>query len=181
MKVIETNLKGCFVLEPDVFADDRGIFFESFHKEKFHKAIGQQIDFVQDNQSISKKGVLRGLHFQKGKYSQSKLVRVIRGEVLDVVVDMRKNSDTFGQYFKLKISSENKKSIFIPKGMAHGFLALSNDAIFAYKCDAPYNRQSEGGIHYNDSDLNIDWEISESKLLLSQKDAALPLFKEMVL
>ena len=181
MKFTETDLKGCFILEPDVFEDDRGIFFESFHKEKLYKAIGQQIDFVQDNQSISKKGVLRGLHFQKGEYAQAKLVRVIKGEVLDVVVDMRKDSGTFGQHFKLKISSENRKSIFIPKGIAHGFLALSDEVIFVYKCDALYNRRSEGGIRYNDPDLNIDWEIQESKLILSPKDVALPLFKEMVL
>ena len=181
MKLTETNFKGCFTLEPDVFEDDRGIFFETFHKEKFYRAIGHQIDFVQDNQSISKKGVLRGLHFQKGEYAQAKLVRVSRGEALDVVVDMRKDSTTFGQHFKIKISAENKKSIFIPKGMAHGFLALTDDVIFVYKCDAPYNLQSEGGIRYNDPDLDIDWELPESELILSQKDMALPLFKDMAL
>ncbi len=169
------------MIEPTVFNDDRGIFFESYKKNILEEAVGRQIDFVQDNQSISKKGVLRGLHFQKGEYAQAKLVRVIKGEVLDVVVDMRQDSTTFGQHFKVKISSENRKSIFIPKGMAHGFLALTDDVIFVYKCDAPYNRKSEGGICYNDPDLNIDWEIPESKLILSQKDIALPLFKEMAL
>ena len=134
---------------------------------------------MQDNQSISKKGVLRGLHFQTGEFSQSKLVRVIHGEVLDVVVDLRENSETFGQHFKLNLSAENTKMIFIPKGMAHGFVTLSKEAIFAYKCDQYYHKASEKGIIYNDETLKIDWELAEMKPILSQKDKELPTFKEL--
>ena len=181
MKVTETNLKGCFVLEPDVFSDERGIFFESFHKSKFQSAIGQQIDFVQDNQSVSKLGVLRGLHFQKGQYAQAKLVRVVKGEALDVVVDLRKDSSTFGQHYKTRLSAANKKSIFIPKGMAHGFLTLNDEVIFTYKCDNYYHKTSERGIAYNDDTLKIDWEYPFEKIILSKKDKQLPTFKELYL
>ena len=138
LKITETHLKGCFVIEPTVFDDDRGIFFESYKKNKLEEALGRPIDFVQDNHSVSKKGVLRGLHFQVGEYEQSKLVRVAKGEVLDVAVDLRKDSATFGQHYKLRLSDSNKKSLFIPKGMAHGFLTLSDEAIFVYKCDTYY-------------------------------------------
>lgn len=176
MKIIETKLKGCFILEPTVFNDDRGYFFESYNTRRFNEAIGQAVHFVQDNISVSKKGVLRGLHYQIGEYAQAKLAQVIKGAVLDVVVDLREESVTFGQYFKLKISEENKKSIFIPKGMAHGFLALTDEVIFAYKCDAYYHPQAEAGIKYNDPFLNIDWEISETEIILSEKDLKLPLW-----
>lgn len=179
MNCTETNLKGCFVLEPQIFKDDRGVFFESYNKRKFEEAIDQQIDFVQDNQSVSKKGVLRGLHFQVGKHAQSKLVRVLSGEVLDVVVDLREESKTFGQHFKLKISKENNKIIFIPKGMAHGFVTLSDEAIFAYKCDDYYHQASENGIIYNDETLQIDWILPVKELILSQKDKDLPTFKKL--
>lgn len=179
MNVTETKLKGCFVIEPKVFEDKRGSFFESYNKQKFEEAIGQKVDFVQDNQSISKKGTLRGLHFQMGEFAQSKLVRVLSGEVLDVVVDLRAKSETFGQHFKLKLSTENKKMFFIPKGMAHGFLTLSEEAVFAYKCDEYYHKASENGILYNDESLQIDWEYPMESVVLSQKDRELPKFKEL--
>lgn len=179
MNCIETNLKGCFVIEPQIFEDDRGQFFESYNKQKFENAIGQKIDFVQDNQSISKKGVLRGLHFQVGEYAQAKLVHVISGKVLDVVVDLRTNSETFGEYFKLELSGDNNKMIFIPKGMAHGFATLSEEAIFAYKCDAYYHKASENGIFYKDSTLNIDWSLPLEEMIISQRDKELPTFKEL--
>jgi dTDP-4-dehydrorhamnose 3,5-epimerase len=174
MRIEETKLKGCFILEPTVYNDDRGCFFESFNVRRFNEALGQDVNFVQDNISVSRKGVLRGLHYQIGEYSQAKLIRVIKGSVLDVVVDLRKESATFGQHFKLKISEENRKSIFIPKGMAHGFLALTDEVIFSYKCDAYYYSQAEAGIKYNDPFLNIDWEIPESEIILSEKDLNLP-------
>lgn len=179
MNCIETNLKGCFVLEPQVFEDDRGFFYESYNKRKFEDAIGEQIDFVQDNQSVSKKGVLRGLHFQTGGHAQSKLVRVLRGEVLDIVVDLREKSETFGKHFKLKLSEDNNKMIFIPKGMAHGFITLSNTAVFAYKCDNYYHQTSESGIIYDDETLQIDWGLKARELILSKKDKDLPTFKKL--
>lgn len=179
MKVKETNLQGCFIIEPTIFEDKRGIFFESYHRQRLEKALEQNLNFVQDNHSISTKGVLRGLHFQQGENAQAKLVRVIEGEILDVVVDLRKNSITFGQHFKTKISGSNRKSIFIPKGMAHGFLALSPKTVFSYKCDNYYSKEAERGIFYNDTDLNIDWEYPYDKIVLSDKDRKLPGFKEL--
>ena len=178
MKVTETNLKNCFVLEPKIFSDERGEFFESYNQKLFEEKTGLKLNFVQDNQSVSSYGVLRGLHFQTGEHAQAKLVRVAKGKVLDVVVDLRKESPTCGHYFKTIVSRENKKSIFIPKGMAHGFLTLSPEAIFVYKCDAYYNSASEAGIRYNDEDLNIDWGFDD-KIILSQKDRLLPTFKEL--
>lgn len=179
MRITETVLKGCFIAEPKVFKDDRGLFYESYQAEKLHNALGYMVNFVQDNQSISKKGVLRGLHFQNGDHAQAKLVRVVKGEVLDVIVDLRKDSSTFGQHLKINLSEDNKKSIFIPKGMAHGFLTLSEEAIFTYKCDMYYHPSSEKGIIYNDKDLNIDWEVPIAGLLLSEKDLNLPTFKSV--
>ena len=179
MKLTKTNLEGCFIIEPSVFEDERGLFFESYHKRDFEKKIGKRVDFVQDNQSLSKKGVLRGLHFQKGTYAQAKLVRVVKGEVLDVVVDIRKESPTFGKHFKLKLSEIGNNLIFMPKGMAHGFLTLSNEAVFTYKCDEYYNQQAECGIIYNDPELNIDWEYPQEKIILSQKDLQLPSIKSI--
>lgn len=181
MKVTETNLKGCFIIEPTVHADERGLFFESFHKARLENAIGEEIDFVQDNLSVSKKGVLRGLHYQLGSHAQAKLVSVARGEVLDVVVDLRQASATFGKHFKIELSSTNRLSIFIPKGMAHGFLALSEEVIFSYKCDNHYHKASERGIQYNDDTLGIDWVFPEAKIILSEKDSTLPTFKEVFL
>lgn len=179
MKITETHLRGCYVIEPKIFEDERGLFYESYNKKIFEEAIGQKIDFVQDNHSISKKGVLRGLHFQTGEHAQAKLVRVIKGEVLDVVVDIRKNSTTFGRYFKIRLSDHNHKMLFIPKGMAHGFLCLSDETIFVYKCDEYYHKQSESGIAYNDQDLGIDWEYPRNEIILSTKDKLLPSFKEL--
>ncbi len=174
-------MEGCFVLKPILHNDERGLFFESYQKNKLEEGIGKQINFVQDNISISKKGVLRGLHYQIGEHSQSKLVYVLKGEVIDVVVDLRKGSRTFGRHFKLKLSSDNRKAIFIPKGLAHGFLALTDEVIFAYKCDHYYHPESERGILYNDQDLNINWELPQNRLILSTKDLNLPSFKQMSL
>ncbi|WP_411029397.1 dTDP-4-dehydrorhamnose 3,5-epimerase [Spongiimicrobium sp. 3-5] len=178
MKITETHLKGCYVIEPTIHEDERGSFFESFNQKEFEETLGQKIQFVQDNHSISRKGVLRGLHFQKGKYAQSKLVRVTHGAALDVVVDLRKGSTTFGNYFKIKLSDQNNKIVFMPKGMAHGFLSLCNDTHFVYKCDAYYNKEAEGGILYNDPDLGIDWELPLEEIILSPKDMELRSFKD---
>lgn len=178
MKATETYIKGCFVLEPTIFEDERGVFFESYNKTVFEKAIGKKVDFVQDNHSVSQKGVLRGLHFQTGQYVQAKLLRVVQGEVLDVVVDLRKDSKTFGQHFKIRLSKANNKMLFIPKGMAHGFLVLEPDTVFVYKCDNHYNKESDSGIFYADKDLNIDWEYSMDSIVLSDKDKKLHTFKD---
>lgn len=167
------------MIKPNVFTDNRGMFFESYNKLKFEKAIGQKVDFVQDNQSESKRGVLRGLHFQKGEHAQAKWVRVIKGEILDVVIDLRTDSKTFGQHFTIRLSEDNLKSLFIPKGMAHGFLTLSENATFSYKCDNYYHQASESGIIYNDETLNIDWEISPQNIILSEKDMELTTFKKL--
>lgn len=181
MKIAETNLKGCYIIEPRVFEDERGVFFESYQKKRFDKAVGEKVNFVQSNHSVSKKGVLRGLHFQKGKYAQAKLVQVVKGEVLDVIVDLRANSETFGHHYKRKLSAENKTLVFIPKGMAHGFLTISEEAVFTYKCDNYYDKSSESGIIYNDNHLNIDWEYPVGKIILSKKDGELPSFKKLYL
>jgi dTDP-4-dehydrorhamnose 3,5-epimerase len=180
MKVAETNLKGCFVIEPLVFGDDRGSFFESFNLEKFQEKVGERITFVQDNQSFSQRGVVRGLHFQKGDYAQAKLVRVIKGKVLDVVVDIRPESTTFGQTFSIVLSEENNKQLFVPRGFAHGFSVLEDNTIFAYKCDNYYHKESESGILYNDKDLNIDWMLNDYEIILSEKDKELKSFKELI-
>lgn len=174
MKIEQTRLEGCYLLNPDVFEDIRGSFFESFNQQKFNQIIGQNVVFVQDNESFSERGVLRGLHFQKGKWAQAKLVRVVQGSVWDVVVDIRPNSSTFGKSMGLELSEENRKQLFIPKGFAHGFLVLSKTAKFLYKCDNFYNKESEGGIIYNDPTLNIDWRLDQEKLIISKKDLALP-------
>ena len=177
MIVHKTHLKDCFIIEPKVFQDVRGYFFESFNHHKFENLTGINVDFVQDNESMSSKGVLRGLHFQTGAYEQAKLVRVIRGSVLDVCVDLRENSETFGKSVSVILSGENKKQFFVPRGFAHGFLVLEDETIFSYKCDNVYNKPSEGGIIYNDKDLNIDWKFPVGDLILSDKDKKLPTFK----
>lgn len=177
MIVEETKLKGCFTLTPKLYNDERGYFFESFNKQSFEEAIGKKINFVQDNQSLSYKGVLRALHYQIGEYAQAKLVSVLKGSVLDVVVDLRPNSHTFGEHLSMELSEKNRKQLFIPKGFAHGFLVLSNVAEFFYKCDQYYNKEAEGGIIYDDPDLGIDWEFPKDQLILSEKDKTLPLFK----
>lgn len=177
MTITPTPLEGCIVITPKIFNDERGYFFESFNAQKFNDAVGYEVNFVQDNQSYSTKGVLRGLHLQKGEYAQSKLVRVSKGEVLDVAVDVRKNSPTFGQYFSVLLSAENNKQFFIPRGFAHGFIVLSDTAVFQYKCDNYYNKASEGGLHYADPALGIDWGLPDDELLVSDKDKELPFLK----
>lgn len=179
MTVEATYLKGCFVLSPKVIEDSRGNFFESFNQNVFNELIGGFTVFVQDNQSVSLKGVLRGLHFQTGDYAQAKLIRVIRGKGLDVCVDLRANSKTFGDYFSVILDSKNNKQLFIPKEFAHGFLALEDNTIFSYKCDNYYNKSSERGIIYNDSSLRIDWNFAENEILLSEKDKNLPAFETL--
>jgi dTDP-4-dehydrorhamnose 3,5-epimerase len=174
MNFIPTKLEGCFVIEPKIFNDERGYFLESFNENTFKKGTGQPIRFVQDNQSFSSKGVLRGLHYQTGEHAQAKLVRVLQGEVLDVVVDIRPDSKTYGESFSVVLSGENQKQFFIPRGFAHGFLVLSETATFFYKCDNFYNKESEGGIIYNDKSLNIDWQFPNEQLIISEKDAILP-------
>ena len=158
MIVKETNLEGCFIIKPKVIQDKRGYFLESFNQAVFKEGLNRDINFVQDNESFSSKGVLRGLHYQKGDYAQAKLVRVIKGKILDVVVDLRADSPTFSKHMSIELSEDNKTQLFIPRGFAHGFLVLSDTAIFSYKCDNFYNKASEGGIIYNDKDLNIDWK-----------------------
>lgn len=176
IKATETKLKGCFVIEPQVFEDERGYFFESYNHQEFCKAIGQEVHFVQDNRSFSKKGVLRGLHFQKGGHAQAKLVTVLSGRIQDVVVDLRKDSSTFAQHFSMELDSNYKKQLFIPTGFAHGFLTLSDTASVLYKCNNYYNPEAEGGIHFNSPELNIDWWIGPNNLLLSEKDKNLPIY-----
>ncbi len=177
MNFIATKLEGCYIIEPKIINDDRGYFMESFNENTFQKGIGQAIHFVQDNQSFSSKGVLRGLHYQVGEHSQAKLVRVLSGEVLDVAVDIRPNSKTFGEYVSVLLTADNQTQFFVPRGFAHGFLVLSDTATFFYKCDNFYNKESEGGIIYNDKTLNIDWGFSENELIISEKDKVQPALK----
>ncbi|MDP5158425.1 MAG: dTDP-4-dehydrorhamnose 3,5-epimerase [Flaviramulus sp.] len=179
MKAIETKLKDCFVIEPKVFNDERGYFFESFNQKAFNELIGSKINFIQDNESFSTRGVLRGIHFQTGDYAQAKLVRVIKGSVLDVAVDLRKDSKTYGEYLSIELNEDNKRQLFVPRGFGHGFIVLSETAIFSYKCDNFYNKEAEGGIIYNDLDLNIDWKLSPNQFLISPKDTILPKFKDI--
>lgn len=180
MNFIETNLKGVFIIEPKVFSDDRGYFMECYKQPDFEKHIGK-VNFVQDNESKSSYGVLRGLHYQLPPYAQAKLVRVIRGKVLDVAVDMRKNSSTFGKYVAVELSEDNKRQLFIPRGFAHGFLVLSKEAIFTYKVDNIYAPNNEGSVNYNDPTIGISWGIPSEDILLSQKDGVAPLLKDAVL
>lgn len=179
MQATETALKGCFILEPRVFEDDRGYFFESFNRDSFEQAIGYPVNFVQDNQSYSEYGVVRGIHFQQGAYAQAKLVRVLQGSVLDVAVDLRKDSPTYGQHIAVELSAENKKQLFVPRGFGHGFSVLSKTAVFTYKCDNFYHKASEGGILYSDPTLNIDWGIPNGKVQISEKDMILTTIKEL--
>ena len=169
MEVIKTALDGVVIIEPKVFADSRGYFFESFSQREFEEKV-RKINFVQDNQSKSCYGVLRGLHFQKPPYAQSKLVRCVRGKVLDVAVDIRKSSPTFGKYIAVELTEDNHRQLFIPHGFAHGFVVLSEEAIFQYKCDNFYNKESEGSVAWDDETLAIDWKIDLNKVLLSEKD-----------
>lgn len=178
MEVIKTALDGVMIIEPKVFADSRGYFFESYNKQRFNEATGLDIDFVQDNQSKSCYGVLRGLHFQKPPYAQSKLVRCVRGRVLDVAVDIRKSSPTFAKYVAVELTEDNHRQLFIPHGFAHGFAVLSDIAVFQYKCDNFYHKESEGAIAWNDPEINIDWTIPFEDVILSDKDKVNPLLKD---
>jgi len=179
MIIEPTHLMDCFVVTLNVFKDSRGCFFESFNKSSFEKETGLSLDFIQDNISKSSKGVLRGLHFQTGNYEQAKLVSVLKGSVLDVCVDLRKESKTFGQYFSIILDDITPKQLFIPRGFAHGFLALENDTIFTYKCDNYYHKPSEKGIIFNDKTLNIDWNFSQNQIIVSEKDKLLPTFENL--
>ena len=178
MNVIETAIPGVVIIEPRVFEDARGYFFESFNQREFEEKVGP-ICFVQDNESKSSYGVVRGLHFQKGEYAQSKLVRVVKGAVLDVAVDIRKGSPTFGKWVSVELTEDNHRQFFIPRGFAHGFSVLSEIAVFQYKCDNFYAPQSEGAIAWDDPDLNIDWRIPADKIILSAKDSKHPLLREL--
>lgn len=177
MEVIKTAINGVYILEPRIFRDDRGYFFESFSQREFEEKIGK-INFVQDNESKSGYGVMRGLHFQRPPYAQSKLVRCVKGAVLDVAVDIRKGSPTYGQHVAVELTADNHRQFFIPRGFAHGFAVLSDEAIFQYKCDNFYAPQADGGISILDASLNIDWQIPTEKAILSEKDTKHPLLQD---
>lgn len=177
MNVIKTDIEGVVIIEPKVFGDERGYFFESFSQPLFDKLV-RPVKFVQDNESKSRYGVLRGLHFQKGQHAQSKLVRVVKGRVLDVAVDIRKGSPTFGKYVAVELTEDNHRQFFIPRGFAHGFSVLSEEAIFQYKCDNLYAPESEGSIIWNDPEIGIDWGLAAEDVVLSAKDMCHPTLKD---
>ena len=177
MKFTKTKILDVIIIEPTLFRDNRGYFLESYNQKKFEEVVGKT-SFVQDNESKSSKGVLRGLHFQKPPYEQAKLVRCVEGEVLDVAVDIRKNSKTYGQHIAVLLSGENKRQLFVPRGFAHGFLVLSDTATFAYKVDNSYAPEFDAGIRWNDNELNIQWGMEDSEVMISAKDAELPFFLE---
>lgn len=179
MKTIKTEIEGLVIIEPKVFNDDRGCFFESFSEKDFAEAVAP-VHFVQDNESRSSYGVVRGLHFQRPPYAQAKLVRVIKGRVLDVAVDLREGSPTYGRHFSVELTEDNRRQFFIPRGFAHGFSVLSDEAVFQYKCDNYYHPESEAAVRWNDPDLGIDWGIPPSEAVLSAKDASSPLFKDVI-
>ena len=172
-------MQDCVLLKPAIFNDPRGYFFESYNQSKFLQLTGLDVNFVQDNQSFSSYGVLRGLHFQTGQHAQAKLVRVLKGAVLDVAVDLRPDSLTFGKSYSVVLSEENKLQLYIPRGFAHGFAVITEQAEFFYKCDNYYNKQSEGGILFNDPELNIDWQIADADILVSDKDRENPTFESL--
>lgn len=174
MQATETHLKGCFIIQPKIFNDDRGYFFESYNQQKFEAATGLSVNFIQDNQAYSVYGVLRGLHFQTGDFAQAKLVRVLQGKVLDVAVDIRPGSETYGQHVAVELSDENKTQLFVPRGFAHGYVVLSETAVFSYKVDNVYSKEHEGGVIWNDVDINIDWILPATDIILSDKDKILP-------
>ena len=178
MKIVKTPIEGVVIIEPQIFEDARGYFFESWNKAKMAEA-GLDFDFIQDNQSKSCYGTIRGVHFQKGEFSQAKLVRVLHGTVLDVAVDLRKDSPTFGQHVAVELSAENNRQLMIPRGFGHGFSVLSPTAVFAYKCDNVYNKASEGGVRFDDPALGIDWKINPQNAILSDKDKLLPCLKDI--
>ena len=178
MNIIETEIQGVYIIEPKVFGDSRGYFFESFSKKEFESKVGP-VEFVQDNESKSCYGVVRGLHFQKPPHAQAKLVRVVKGMVLDVAVDLRKDSPTYGRHVAVELSEDNHRQVFIPKGFAHGFSVLSEEAVFQYKCDDYYAPETEGAVAWNDSELNIDWRIPADMMILSEKDKRHPELKDL--
>lgn len=178
MKIKETPLKDCYIIEPTIFEDERGYFYEKFNEKKFEELTGMNGHFVQDNISKSSYGVLRGVHLQKGEHAQAKLVSCLEGRVFDVAVDLRRDSETFGKWFGIELTPENKLQLYVSRGFGHGFSVLSETAIFAYKCDNFYHKDSEGSVIYNDPDLNIDWKLPTDSIILSEKDKTLPLFKE---
>ena len=178
MKIKETPLKDCYIIEPTVFEDDRGYLYEKFNEKKFEELTGLNGHFVQDNISKSSYGVLRGVHLQKGEHAQAKLVSCLEGKVWDVAVDLRKDSPTFGKWFGVELTPENKLQLYVPRGFGHGFSVLSDTAIFAYKCDNFYEKDAEGSVIWNDEELNIDWKLPKEVIQLSDKDQHLPLFKE---
>ena len=178
MNIIETEIQGVFIIEPKVFGDSRGYFFESFSKKEFESRIGP-VEFVQDNESKSCHGVVRGLHFQKPPHAQAKLVRVVKGKVLDVAVDLRKDSPTYGKHVTVELSEDNHRQVFIPKGFAHGFSVLSEEAVFQYKCDDYYAPETEGAVAWNDPELNIDWRVPADMMILSEKDKRHPELKDL--
>jgi dTDP-4-dehydrorhamnose 3,5-epimerase len=180
MRIETTGLEGCLLIHDTFFGDNRGYFFESFNRETFLLETGLAVDFVQDNQSKSSRGVLRGLHFQLAEFAQAKLVRVLQGKVLDVAVDLRKDSSTFGQHVTVELSGDSHTQLFVPRGFAHGFVVLSEEAVFFYKCDNYYNKSSEGGIIFNDPQLGVDWGLRQEELMLSEKDTKLPTLKEII-
>ena len=179
MKVQQTNIEGVYIVEPVLHGDERGYFMESFSERDFEARTGLKVRFVQDNESRSRKGVLRGLHFQKEPYAQAKLVRVVRGKVLDVAVDIRPESQTFGKYVATELSAENHRQMFIPKGFAHGYVVLEDDTVFQYKCDEYYHPEAEGGIAWNDPQIAINWGVAENEVILSEKDKHRPLLSEL--
>lgn len=178
MPYIKTEFEGLWIFEPRVFEDSRGYFFESFNKNTLKNETGLEYDFVQDNQSKSSRGVLRGMHYQLNPMAQTKLVRVLQGEVQDVVVDIRKNSPTYGKHLSINLSEDNKKQLLIPRGFAHGFLTLTETAVFHYKCDNFYSAEHDSGIFWNDESVGIQWQLPESELIFSEKDLILPLLKD---
>ncbi len=178
MEVIKTGIEGVVIIEPKIFGDERGYFFESFNAAEFARKVGVNTVFVQDNESKSKYGVLRGLHFQKGEFAQSKLVRVVEGRVIDVAVDIRRGSPTFGKHVAVELSKDNKRQLFIPRGFAHGFAVLSEEAVFQYKCDNLYAPAHEGAIAWNDPKIGIDWQIRPEDAVLSEKDKKHPTLDE---
>ena len=176
MTLETTTIQDLMIINPAVFNDERGYFFEAYNKEKF-STLGITTEFVQDNQSFSKKGTLRGLHYQNPPYAQTKLVRVLQGQIIDVAVDLRKDSATYGQSFSIKLTAENKKQLLVPQGFAHGFSVISETAVVLYKCDQYYHKASEGGIRFDDAQLNIDWGMDLKEAIVSEKDLVLPAFK----
>jgi dTDP-4-dehydrorhamnose 3,5-epimerase len=173
MECIHTEIKDCFIIKPTVFSDNRGYFFESFNEQKFNQITGLKIHFVQDNQAKSDRGILRGLHFQKGAHAQAKLVRVLQGKVIDVAVDLRKDSPTYLQHIAVELSAENNLQLFVPRGFAHGYSVLEDNTVFCYKCDNYYNKEVEAGVYYADPKLNINWQLKEDEIILSEKDKQL--------